>query len=195
MADSFTQSYTCAAASLTGHASNATGAAWTIATGAAGDGLAHKVTVRNDSVTDHGAKTIVLVGVGPNGETLTETIAAPGTSATVTSTLYYKSLTSATPSATIGADTFDIGWTAAAHSPWLKVAKCPATVVCFIGGTINFDIQHSHSSSVADSNLYPFNAEAGKTASTEHIYTSPVQKVRINVNSHTSGTFALQVAS
>ena len=195
MADSFTQSYTCAAASLTGHASDATGASWTIATSTAGDGLAHKITIRNDAAVDHSAKTITLVGVGPNGEVVRETLAAPGVSATVTSTLYYKALTSATPSSTIGSDTFDIGWTAAAHSPWLKVAKYPATVVCFVGGTINFDIQHSHSSSIADSNSYPFNAEAGKTASTEHIYTSPVQKVRINVNSHTSGTFSLQVAS
>jgi hypothetical protein len=34
----------------------------------------------------------------------------PNTSATVESTKYYKTLTSVTPSATIGTDTMDIGW-------------------------------------------------------------------------------------
>lgn len=186
----FINSFTCAAASLTGHASNATGAAFTIATTSAGDGLEHKVTVRNDSATDHSAKTLALVGVGANGEAVTETLTAPGTSATVTSTKYYKSLTSVTPSATIGADTFDIGWTAAARSAWLTITRYPVTVAVHVGGTINFDLQHSHASSIVDSNSYPFTADSSKTANLEHSYTAPVQKSRVVVNSHTSGTFA-----
>ena len=186
----FTNSFTCAAASLTGHASNVTGAAFTIATSSAGDGLEHKVTVRNDAAVDHSAKTLALVGVGANGEAVTETLTAPGTSATVTSTKYYKSLTSVTPSATIGADTFDIGWTAAARSAWFNITRYPLTVAVSVGGTINFDLQHSHNASVADSNLYPFTADSAKTANLEHSYTAPVQKSRVVVNSHTSGTFA-----
>jgi len=186
----YISSFTCAAASLTGHASNVTGAAFTIAATTAGDGLEHKITVRNDSATDHSAKTLVLVGVGANGESVTETLTAPGSSATVTSTKYYKSLTSVTPSATIGADTFDIGWTAAARGQWFNILKFPVTVAVAVGGTINFDLQHSHSGSIADSNLYPFTADSSKTANLEHSYTAPLQKSRVVVNSHTSGTFA-----
>lgn len=97
-------------ASLTGFASNVTGAAFVLTANSSGDGLAHQVSVRNDSATDHGAKTLTLVGTDPDGYPLTEVMSAPGTSATVESTGYFLTLTSVTPSETIGADTFDIGW-------------------------------------------------------------------------------------
>lgn len=186
------ESYTVAAASLTGHASNVTGDAWTITTAGADDGLAHQVTIRNDSVTDHSAKTIVLVGTGANGEAVTETLAAPGTSATVTSVKYYKTLTSATPSATIGADTFDIGWAATARSPWFYVSKLPAVAVS-VGGTINYDIQHKYDEAVSTETA--FNSATGKTADYEHVYTVAPRAARIDVNSHTSGTFTVFVVS
>lgn len=193
MAETYSQAYTCAAASLTGHASNVTGASWTIATATSGDGLAHQVTVRNDSVTDHSGKTIALVGVGPNGEAVTETLTAPAGSATVTSANFYASLTSATPSATIGADTFDIGWAATAHSPWVGLNRTPAAAAVYVGGTINYDLQHSYETDPTQATLYPFNSEAGKTANVDHAYTTPVRAVRVDVNSHTSGTFVLTV--
>lgn len=97
-------------ASLTGFASNVTGATFTITTSATSDGLAHQVSIRNDSATDHSGKTVTLVGTDADNQPQTEVVTAPGTSATVESTLYFKTITSATPSATIGADTFDIGW-------------------------------------------------------------------------------------
>lgn len=110
----YNKSFTSVAANLTGFASNQTGAAFTLAATSAGDSLAHKVTVRNDSATDHSGKTLALVGTDADGLTITETLTAPGTSATVTSTKHFLTLTSVTPSATIGADTFDIGWAAEA---------------------------------------------------------------------------------
>lgn len=97
-------------ANLTGFASNVTGATFTLSTTATSDGLAHQVSIRNDSATDHSGKTVALVGTDADDMPQTETVTAPGTSATVESTKYFKTLTSATPSATIGADTFDIGW-------------------------------------------------------------------------------------
>ena len=97
-------------ASLTGFASNVTGASFTISTTETSDGLAHQVSIRNDSATDHSGKTVTLVGTDADDMAQTEVVTAPGTSATVESTKYFKTLTAATPSATIGADTFDIGW-------------------------------------------------------------------------------------
>jgi len=195
----FRQTFTAAAASLTGHASNVTGAAWTIATAGAADGLAHHVTVRNDSATDHSLKTIVLVGTGANGEALTETLAAPGTSATVTSTKAFKTLTSATPSATIGADTFDIGWAATGHTPWvdLKTQYLPfsaSAAVYLVSGSLNFDGQHTYDfPPTEDSVVFNTTALTGKTASTDAGYTAPISAVRVDVNSHTSGVFTLVV--
>jgi len=109
-----------AAAATAGFAAGVTGATFAMATTATSDGLGHLVTVLNNTATDHSAKTIALVGTDENGNVQTETIAAPGTSATVTSTKYFKTLTSATPSATIGADTFDIGWAAGSRGAWFQ---------------------------------------------------------------------------
>lgn len=96
-------------ADLTRFLSNATGATWTLTETATSDSLAHTVTIKNDSATDHSGKTALLTGTDFAGRVLTETVTLPGSSATVTSTRYFKTLTSVVPSATIGADTMDIG--------------------------------------------------------------------------------------
>ncbi len=199
MSERFRQTFTAAAASLTGHASNVTGAAWVIATEGAADGLAHHVTIRNDSATNHSAKTIVLVGKGANGEDLTETLAAPNTSATVTSTKAFKTLTSATPSATIGADTFDIGWAATGHSPWVDIKQnqlpfAVAAGVYLVSGSLNFDVQHTlDTPPTEDSTPFAISALTGKTATTDSGYTTPVTALRVDVNSHTNGVFTFVV--
>lgn len=188
------KSYTVAAASLTGFASNVTGAAFTLTANKVGDGLAHHVTVRNDSVTDHSGKTLVLTGYGPNGEAISETIAAPGTSATVTSTKAFYHLASITPSATIGADTFDIGWAATARTPWIDIhSTFPVVCAVAVGGTINFDIQHMYDDSYIDAPV--FATESAKTANIDHVFAVAPSAVRVDVNSHTSGTFDFYVSN
>ena len=96
-------------ANLTRYLSNATGATWTLTETNSSDSLAHTVTIKNDSATNHSAKTAILIGTDSANRSLTETVNLPGSSLTVTSTRYFKTLTSITPSATIGADTMDIG--------------------------------------------------------------------------------------
>ena len=131
-------------ANLTGFASNVTGAAFTITTTATSDGLAHQVSIRNDSATDHSGKTVTLVGTDADGRAQTEVVTGPGTSATVESTKYFKTLTSATPSATIGADTFDIGWVDEVASQTIPLnwrSNTPALVHVVVTGTINYDIE------------------------------------------------------
>ena len=138
--------YVCnpANASLTGFATDVTGATWTLTATAPTDGFAHQVSIRNDSVTDHSAKTVVLVGTDYAGAALTQTINLPGNGATVESTAYFKTLTSATPSATIGADTMDIGWVdeyipqpiMLNHNDWAG-----ALIQVVVTGTVNYDIE------------------------------------------------------
>ena len=131
-------------ANLTGFASNVTGATFTITTTETSDGLAHQVSIRNDSATDHSGKTVTLVGTDANGAALTEVVTGPGTSATVESAGYFKTLTSATPSATIGADTFDIGWVdeVASHTYILDWPRGNgATISVDVTGTLDFTVQ------------------------------------------------------
>lgn len=99
------------AVSTNGFAAGVTGAGpWTPSTRVSGDGLAHNVTIKNNTANNHSAKTLTVTGLDPNGVAQSETLAAPGISATVTTTKYYSYLTTVAIDATIGADTFDIGW-------------------------------------------------------------------------------------
>ena len=132
-------------ANLTGFASNKTGAGpWAMTATTSGDGLAHQVSIRNDSATDHSGKTVTLVGTDANGRAQTEVVTAPGTSATVESAKYFLTLATATPSATIGADTFDIGWVDEFSSADIQLNPEVATLPMFATvqtGTMNYDIE------------------------------------------------------
>jgi hypothetical protein len=142
----FNKSFTPAAASLTGFASNVTGATWALSATSSADSLAHQVTIRNDSATDHSAKTAVLTGTDADGNAQTETLNLPGNGATVTSTKFYLTLTSVVPSATINADTMDIGWAATSVSQSIGLEKysvATAAISVDISGTINYDIEES----------------------------------------------------
>jgi len=170
------------AANTTGFASNVTAASWTLAANNSGDSLAHLVTVHNDSITDHSAKTIALVGTGPNGQPQTETIAAPGISATVTSTKYFLTLTSATPSATIGADTFDIGWSASSVTAWKYPKDFKDHVSIGIGcivtsGTPTFTVQHMYGDPSATA--FSHSVIAAKSANTDGVYSDPIRGIRL----------------
>ena len=116
-----TWSYSPVTASRTGYLSNATAGTWTLSNTATTDGLAHKVTIIGDAATDHSAKTAVIVGTDADGKAQTETVNLPNGTATVTSTYYYKTVTSVTPSTTIGADTMDIGWAEPSVGPTIPI--------------------------------------------------------------------------
>lgn len=196
-------SYTPAAANLLGYASNVTGATWTLSATTSADSLAHTVTIRNDSVTDHSAKTMILTGTDADGIAQTETMAMPGTSATVTSVNAYLTLTSVVPSATIGADTFDIGWSAVSFS---KTVPCnyrqeefQVSLGVVITGTINVTVQHTldYLSTLGNAQAaYWFNHSslAAISATADGNYAFPIIATRLKINSVTaSATVKLKV--
>lgn len=188
------------ALNATGFASNVTGASFALSATTVSDGLAHLVTVKNDSATDHSGKTVALVGTDADGRPQTETLTGPAGTATVTSTKYFKSLTSVTPSATIGADTFDIGYSAASVSPtFWPINEAKRMLGSFnIGfgctvdaGTPTYTVQHTYDG------LTWFNhaTVAAETTSQEGSYTSPVAGIRLSwAAAGTVSMVALQVA-
>lgn len=149
----FDFTYTAVAADLTGIDDG------TVATGvgpwsfdiAPADGLAHKLTIRGNQATNHSAKTCIVAGKNANGAAQTETVNLPNGTATVTTTKYYLdgATTTFTISATIGADSMDIGWAVDAVSPWKQVAPENGEfgnmgVSCAITGTPTYSLQHSY---------------------------------------------------
>ena len=178
-------------ANLTGFASNVTGGTWTISTTATTDGLAHQVSIRNDSATDHSAKTAILTGTDENGAAQTETVNLPTTSATIESTKYFKTLTTVVPSASIGADTMDIGWVDEVASNWYPVnwrAENPVAISVDVTGTIDFTVQETFVDilgGVAPS-WVSISALAAKTADTNSTGTAGATAIRLIVNSYSS---------
>lgn len=181
-------------ASLTGFASNVTGAAFVLTANAATDGLAHQVSIRNDSVTDHAGKTVTLVGTDANGAPLTEVVTGPGTSATVESAGYFLTLTSATPSATIGADTFDIGWVDEVATQAIPInwrSESGATINVDVTGTIDFTVQETFDAiqtvGAQGAQWVAITALSAKTADTTAKATVGATALRLVVNSYSSG--------
>jgi len=186
--------YTPANVSLTGFASNVTGAAFTLTATSSGDSLAHQISIRNDSATDHSAKTLAAVGTDENGKAQTETITAPGASATVESAKYWMTLTSLTPSATIGADTFDIGWVDEFVTPTYPINWRGDSAAMNIGvtGTINYDVQQTFDDIQFKTTPYTWSVDvaatqSGATATLPILYSAHPKGVRLLVNSYTSG--------
>jgi hypothetical protein len=187
------KTYTPADANLTGFASNVTGAAFTLTASVSGDSLAHQVSIRNDSATDHSGKTVALVGTDHLGRALTEVVTGPAGSATVESSGYFLTLTSATPSATIGADTFDIGWVDEFVTPAIALdwRSGIGSLEIVITGTINIDLDSS-SSDLQNSTdtalwLVDTSTNAGVTASKWITFNANPRFIRVKANSYSSG--------
>lgn len=188
--------FTPANPSLTGFASNVTGGTWTITTNATPDGLAHQVSLRNDSVTDHSAKTVIFTGTDANDHSFSETINMPGPSATVETTYYFKTLLTAVPSATIGADTMDIGYVDEFASPlygldW-RDGNVGMTVI--VTGTLNGTVQHTMDDIQNPLTPVPYNwinhddADlVGFTANTDGNFIAIPAAARVIANSYSNG--------
>jgi hypothetical protein len=198
-----TTTYTLAAADADGYANDvaydAGGYALTATT--ANDDCAHPVVILGNAATNHSAKTFTLIGTDANDVAITETMAGPNGNVTVTSVKRYKTLTSVTVSATTGADTFDIGWTALASTAWvpLNVLQAHFAVgvgVALVSGSANYDLEHTYDE--IDTNAtaqvaYNNATMAGKTASFDVGLSYPVKAVRLDINSHTSGVLRFTV--
>jgi hypothetical protein len=183
-------------ANLIGFASNVTGATWTLTTTATTDSLAHRVSIKNDTANDHIDKTALLTGTDADDKAQTETIAAlPAGSATVESVKYFKTLTSIVPSATIGADTMDIGWVDEFVSHTLPYNWHGGTGGLYVNvtGTIDYTIQYTNSDvqNVATSTFAWIDSNDSNVvdATTDQAsnWTYPVMATRVQVNSYSSG--------
>lgn len=201
--------FTPAAASAAGWADDVAyaGGGFAIASNP-GDSMAHLVTILGNAATNHSAKTITLVGSDADGNALTETMAGPNGNVTVTSVYHYKTLTSVTISATTGADTFDIGWSAVSVSKVVPLSfnRNPFSVSLLgdITGTINYTIQHTfgdvlgwNTNGTAQPEKLTWMPHATlvtKTADADSNYAFPVRATRILINSITAtATISLTV--
>jgi len=122
-----------------------TGAAVAPTTTATSDGLAHQVTLTSPVQATLAGVTFTIVGTDSDGLPKTETgLTGPASNATVTSTGYFKTVTSIQPSATMGGLVVSVGIAAPSISPTIvldyrSIVGCSHQVT--ITGTINFTVQ------------------------------------------------------
>lgn len=126
---------------------NSTGAATAPTTTATTDGLAHQVTLTSPAQATLAGVTFTIVGIDADGAPKTETgLVGPASASTVTSTGYFKTVTSIQPSATMGALVVSVGIAAPSLSPtialdWRSIVGAMHQVE--VSGTINFTVQET----------------------------------------------------
>lgn len=190
-------SYTPAALSANGLANDVAyaGDGYALSATEAGDDLAHIITILGNAVTNHSAKTFTITGTDANDNAISEGIAGPNGVATVSTTLHFKTVTSVTVSATTGADTFDIGWTAVAVGPifplnW-RQTDFQVSLGIAVTGTISVTVQHTfdalHGEYSDSLTWFPHASLAAVTANEDGNYAFPVTATRLLVNSVTAG--------
>jgi hypothetical protein len=167
-----------AAASVTGLKSNATGASTTLTATNCGDSLAHLITIKGDAATDHSLKTAIITGTDANGAAQTETVNLPNGTATVTSTKYFLTVTTVTWSATIGADTMDIGWALGSVSPPVHmdpVSPPEMGIACTIAGSPTYSVEQT----LNGTDWYAHATIATKSAAFDGSLLYPVKALRL----------------
>jgi hypothetical protein len=190
----FQKTFTPAAENLTGFASNVTGATFTLTASSSGDSVAHQVSIRNDSATDHSGKTITLVGTDADGRVQTEVVTGPAASATVESSLYFLTLTSATPSATIGASTFDIGWVDEFSTKTIPLdwRNGNAALNIEVSGTLNYNLEQTFDDIQFKTTAFTWSIddvtiEQNQTVDQTILFRAHPKAIRATINSYSPG--------
>lgn len=190
-------SYTPAALNASGLAAAVaeSGGGYALSATTPADSLAHLITVTGIAATDHSGKTFTITGTDANDVAQSEAIAGPNGAVAVSSTLYFKTVTSVTVSATTGADTFNIGWTGVAVGPTYPLnwrdANYQVALGVIITGTVNVTVQHTmdglHGEYVASPGWFPHSWLAAISASADGNYDFPAVATRLLINSVTAG--------
>jgi hypothetical protein len=193
--------YTLSAADTAGFMTTAvlTGAGpnFTTIAGAPTDGISHLVSVTSGA----NIATIIftITGTDSNGNVITNTVTGVNAN-TVNGTKYFKTVTSVSISATLGANTASVGWTAAAATPIIPVdtyAKIgPMVSIGLDGTTVTWTAQGT--------NINIYNEPTtddwftiGTASSTTNLAVQGLAgttAVRVLVVSHTTGTLELVVS-
>jgi len=178
--------YTPAVASTTAFNAqtfNSTGAATAPTTTSTTDGLAHYVTLTSPAQATLAGITFTIAGTDADGHVITDTVTGPASASTTTSTKFFKTITTITPSATMGALVLSIGIAVTAITPTIaltdSVAAAGMTVA--VTGTINYTMYETFA------NVYVHDANSVSTT----ISALAAKTTTLSANSSVSATGVL----
>lgn len=187
--------YTPAAASTTAFNAQgftSTGAATAPTTTATTDGLAHYVTLTSPSQASLAGVNFTIVGTDADGHAVTNTIAGPASASTVTSTVFFKTVTTIQPSATMGALTLAVGIAVTAITQTIPLTNSPAAagMTVAVTGTVNYTMYETFANVYehdANSVSTPITALTSKSANTSGSAAVSATGVLLLINSVSTG--------
>jgi hypothetical protein len=100
-----------------------TGAATAPTTTSTSDGLAHYVTLTSPAQASLAGITFTILGTDADGHEVSNAIVGPASASTVTSTKFFKTITSIQPSATMGVLTLAVGIAVTAITPTIALTN------------------------------------------------------------------------
>ena len=171
---------------------NSTGAATAPTTTATTDGLAHLVTLVAPVQSTLAGITFTIVGTDTDGRAVTDAIVGPASGATVTTTKYFKTISTITPSATMGALVVSVGITAASLSRIIPLENSAASagMTVVVTGTINFTVYETFANvyeNASNTAATSITALAAKSATTSGNASVSATGVYLMTNSVTAG--------
>ena len=168
-----------------------TGAATAPTTTATSDGLAHYVTLTSPAQATLAGVNFTIVGTDADGHAVTNTIAGPASASTVTSTVFFKTVTTIQPSATMGALTLAVGIAVTAITQTIALTNSPAAagMTVAVTGTVNYSMYETFANVYehdANSVSTTISALASKTANTSGSASVSATGVLLLINSVTA---------
>jgi hypothetical protein len=158
------------------------------------DGLAHRISITDAGASNQTTATYTVTGTDVFGNTVSEAITGPASTATVESTEYFYTVTSVTIANPVGGSTADMGTVdEIAYQPiplnWRS--EYGANVSVNVTGTLNFTVQETY---VDIQRQTPFwvdvTALASKTVDATSSTTVAATAYRFILNSYSSGAEA-----
>ena len=169
-----------------------TGAATAPTTTATSDGLAHYVTLTSPAQATLAGVNFTIVGTDADGHAVTNTIAGPASASTVTSTVFFKTVTTIQPSATMGVLTLAVGIAVTAITQTIPLTNSPAAagMTVAVTGTVNYTMYETFANVYEhDSNTVstPITALTSKSANTSGSAAVSATGVLLLINSVSTG--------
>lgn len=159
----------------------------------AADDLGHHIDITDTSTKDQSGATFTVTGTNANDEALVESLLGPTSGATVTTTGYFKTITSIAIASAVAASTVNVGTNDEVASKvvpvnWMENQGCTTAIMGAVG-TFQADIEETFDNILADGTASAtfWDKQADKAADGAFTMTPGATGVRISTDSYTNG--------
>lgn len=158
------------------------------------DGLAHRLNITDAGADDQSTSTWTVVGTDHDDNALTESLAGPGSTATVETVGYFKTVTSVAIASPVATSTADMGTVDEVSSQTIPVdwrSGYGANIAVDVTGTLNFTAQETFVRIQEQTPVwFDITALASKTADTRSSSVIGATAIRFKLNSYSAGAEA-----